>query len=304
MEPIIVVVGPTAVGKTKLGIELAKLYDGEIISGDALQVYRGMDIGTAKVTVEEKAIINHHLVDILNPDQPYSVAQFQANVRQKIQEIQMRNKRVIIVGGTGLYIKAALYDYVFEKTAANYQEYIIKYQDLTNEELLTRLKVVDQASAEKIHVNNRQRLIRALEIYETTGTTKSAMEAKQEHKLVYPVKLIGLTLDRDVLYQRINHRVDLMMAKGLEKEIRSLLDQGYDFSLQAMKAIGYKEWQAYFAGNRSLEEVGEQIKKNSRNFAKRQYTWFNNQMNVNWIKVDLEYFSKTIKEATMLIDAG
>lgn len=294
MKKVVVVVGPTGVGKTKMGVALAKYFDGEVISGDSMQIYKLMNIGTAKVTTEEMEDIPHHLIDIKNPKENYSVKEFQEEVRLKIDEISARQKLPIIVGGTGLYIKATLYDYVFSESQIDHQEYIEKYKNYSNEELYEFLKKIDLESAASLHPNNRQRVLRAIAIYESTGTKKSDLLAKQEHKLLYDVKFIGLTLPRDVLYKRINERVDSMMNQGLLQEIEMLMKMNLSPELQSMKAIGYKEWFAYYQGNQNLEETIELIKKNSRNYAKRQYTWFNNQVPVKWFDVNLNDFDDTV----------
>ena len=299
MEKVIVIVGPTGVGKTKMGVALAKYFNGEVISGDSMQIYKTMDIGTAKVTVAEMAGVKHHLINIKEPTESYSVKDFQDEVRLKIKEISSRGKLPIIVGGTGLYIKAALYDYEFGESQMDHQEYVNKYQDHTNEQLYDLLLKIDEASAKELQPNNRQQVLRAIAIYESTGVKKSETLAKQNHELIYDARFIGLTLERDVLYERINQRVDLMMEQGLYQEIEKLMKKNYSSSLQSMKAIGYKEWFAYFQGNQSLEETLELIKKNSRNYAKRQYTWFNNQLPVEWFKVNLNDFDETI---SMVID--
>lgn len=294
MKKVVVVVGPTGVGKTKMGVALAKYFDGEVISGDSMQIYKLMNIGTAKVTTEEMEDIPHHLIDIKNPKENYSVKEFQEEVRLKIDEISARQKLPIIVGGTGLYIKATLYDYVFSESQIDHQEYIEKYKNYSNEGLYEFLKKIDLESAASLHPNNRQRVLRAIAIYESTGTKKSDLLAKQEHKLLYDVKFIGLTLPRDVLYKRINERVDSMMNQGLLQEIEMLMKMNLSPELQSMKAIGYKEWFAYYQGNQNLEETIELIKKNSRNYAKRQYTWFNNQVPVKWFDVNLNDFDDTV----------
>lgn len=295
MEKVLVIVGPTGVGKTKMGVALAKYFNGEVISGDSMQIYKTMDIGTAKVTVAEMEGVRHHLIDIKEPTESYSVKDFQDEVRLKIKEISSRGKLPIIVGGTGLYIKAALYDYEFGESQMDHQEYVNKYQNYTNKQLYDLLLKIDEVSAKVLHPNNRQRVLRAIAIYESTGVKKSETLAKQNHELIYDAKFIGLTLDRDVLYDRINQRVDLMMEQGLLHEIDELMKKNYSSSLQSMKAIGYKEWFAYYQGHQSLEETLELIKKNSRNYAKRQYTWFNNQLPVKWFKVNLNDFNETIK---------
>lgn len=293
---VLCIVGPTAVGKTKMSIELAKQLNGEIISGDSMQIYRGMDIGTAKATMDERQGIPHHLIDEKNPDEPYSVAAFQQTVRAKMEEIKSRGKLPIIVGGTGLYIKSVLYDYEFAGESESKEIDEAKYGHLSNEELHAKLAAVDEAGAKDIHPNNRKRVIRALEIYETSGVKKSEMIEKQEHKMIYDACLIGLTDDRTVLYDRINKRVDMMYETGLVEEVKALFDEGIPDESQSIRAIGYKELYDYFKGFISLEESKELIKRNSRRYAKRQYTWFNNQMDVTWFKVDVQHFDKTVQE--------
>lgn len=293
---VLCIVGPTAVGKTKMSIELAKQLNGEIISGDSMQIYRGMDIGTAKATMDERQGIPHHLIDEKNPDEAYSVAAFQQTVRAKMEEIKSRGKLPIIVGGTGLYIKSVLYDYEFAGESESKEVDEAKYGHLSNEELHAKLAAVDEAGAKDIHPNNRKRVIRALEIYETSGVKKSEMIEKQEHKMIYDACLIGLTDDRTVLYDRINKRVDMMYETGLVEEVKALFDEGIPDESQSIRAIGYKELYDYFKGLISLEESKELIKRNSRRYAKRQYTWFNNQMDVTWFKVDVQHFDKTVQE--------
>lgn len=298
MEKVIVVIGPTSVGKTKMGVALAKKLNGEVISGDSIQVYRQMDIGTAKVTIEEMEGVTHHCIDILDPKDQYSVHDFQQTVRKQITEITNRGHVPIIVGGTGLYIKAALYDYTFSEMENNHDEINKKYKDYTNEQLYAHLKQIDEESAKILHFNNRRRVLRAIEIYEQTGQKKSEMINEQEHICLYDAYFVGLTLPRELLYERINLRVDLMMKNGLQGEMESLIKQGLTRENQSMKAIGYKEWFDYFEGKCDLNEVSENIKKHSRQYAKRQYTWFKNQFDVHWYDVCLENFSKTIEEVS------
>ena len=298
MEKVIVVIGPTSVGKTKMGVALAKKLNGEVISGDSMQVYRQMDIGTAKVTIEEMEGVTHHCIDILDPKDQYSVHDFQQTVRKQITEITNRGHVPIIVGGTGLYIKAALYDYTFSEMENNHDEINKKYKDYTNEQLYAHLKQIDEESAKILHFNNRRRVLRAIEIYEQTGQKKSEMINEQEHFCLYDAYFVGLTLPRELLYERINLRVDLMMKNGLQGEMESLIKQGLTRENQSMKAIGYKEWFDYFEGKCDLNEVSENIKKHSRQYAKRQYTWFKNQFDVHWYDVCLENFSKTIEEVS------
>lgn len=298
MEKVIVVIGPTSVGKTKMGVALAKKLNGEVISGDSMQVYRQMDIGTAKVTIEEMEGVTHHCIDILDPKDQYSVHDFQQTVRKQITEITNRGHVPIIVGGTGLYIKAALYDYTFSEMENNHDEINKKYRDYTNEQLYNHLKQIDEESAKILHFNNRRRVLRAIEIYEQTGQKKSEMINEQEHICLYDAYFVGLTLPRELLYERINLRVDLMMKNGLQGEMESLIKQGLTRENQSMKAIGYKEWFDYFEGKCDLNEVSENIKKHSRQYAKRQYTWFKNQFDVHWYDICLENFSKTIEEVS------
>ncbi|MDE6953821.1 MAG: tRNA (adenosine(37)-N6)-dimethylallyltransferase MiaA [Erysipelotrichales bacterium] len=294
MNKVIVVVGPTGVGKTKMGVELAKVFDGEIISGDSMQIYKQMDIGTAKVTKEETQGITHHLVDIKDPTDSYSVKEFQETVRKKIQEILSKGKTPILVGGTGLYIKATLYDYEFSETQDNHEDIKEKYAHLDNHQLYNYLMSIDQSSALELHENNRQRVLRAIGIYEQTGQRKSEQLAKQKHECIYDAYFVGLTIDRELLYERINQRVDVMKNLGLEKEVCSLYKNGLTRAHQSMKAIGYKEWFDYFEGLCSLDDVYENIKKHSRQYAKRQYTWFKNQFDMHWYEVDLTCFDKTV----------
>ena len=290
MTRVIVVVGPTSVGKTRMGVELAKRLNGEIISGDSMQIYKHMDIGTAKVTVDEMEGIKHHCIDILEATDSYSVKDFQKTVRQKIEEISYNGKVPIIVGGTGLYIKAALYDYQFQDEDTKHEEYVEKFKDYSNDELHQYLMNIDVLSAKELHPNNRRRVLRAIEIFENTGRKKSDVIASQQHQCLYDTYFIGLTLEREILYQRINQRVDKMRDMGLEKEVTDLYKLGLTRDFQSMKAIGYKEWFDYFDGLISLDDVYENIKKHSRQYAKRQYTWFKNQFDVHWYDVNIECF--------------
>ena len=291
MKKVIAVCGPIAVGKTRMGVSLAEALHGEVISGDSMQIYRTMDIGTAKVTEEEMQGIIHHMIDIKNPDETFSVSEFQKEVRHYIDTIDMP----IVVGGTGLYIKGALYDYTFEETESKHDEIKAKYAHYTNEELHQYLASFDPQSALDLHPNNRQRVLRAIEIYEESGKRKSDILEAQEHKPVYDIYFVGLTLPRPILYDRINKRVDLMIEQGLE-EVKKIYDSGLSRNAQSMKAIGYKEWFDYFEGSKTKEQIIEEIKKHSRNYAKRQYTWFNNQFDVHWYDVNLEDFDSTIHQ--------
>lgn len=278
MKKVLVIVGPTSVGKTAFGVRCAKELNGEIISGDSIQIYKGLDIGSAKVKEEEKQDIPHYLIDIKEAYENYSVKEFQEKGRELIDKITEINKLPIVVGGTGLYIKALLYDYTFfDEEEADEQ-----FEDLTNEQIYSLLEKEDPKALETIHVNNRKRLVRALNIVKKHGIGISSIKESQEHKPIYDIKLIGLTKDREKLNEDINLRVEMMFKEGLEKEVKGLLDNGIKFSNQSMQAIGYKEFKDYYEDNKTVDDVKEEIKSNTRHFAKRQYTWFNNQMNIEW----------------------
>ncbi|MCP8969086.1 tRNA (adenosine(37)-N6)-dimethylallyltransferase MiaA [Ectobacillus ponti] len=287
-EKVIVIVGPTAVGKTKLGIDLAKQLDGEVISGDSMQIYRGMDIGTAKVTQEEMDGVIHHMIDIRDPEDSFSVAEFQALVRGHIRDISARGRLPIIVGGTGLYIQAVLYDYIFSEEQDSDPELRRQLEEKAEAEgaeaVHRMLQEADPESAARIHPNNVRRVIRALEIYAVTGRTMSEGLERQEQKLLYRAALIGLTMEREKLYDRINRRIDLMMQQGLLEEVQALFQRGIRGS-QSIQAIGYKELYAYLDGHIGLEEAVEALKTNSRRYAKRQFTWFRNKLDVEWFDV-------------------
>ncbi len=281
MEKIIVIVGPTAVGKTKISIELAKKINGEIINGDAMQVYQGLDVITAKIKPFEMEGIPHHLFSFLPIKENYSVADYQKNLRNKIKEVQNRKKVPIIVGGTGLYIKAALYDYQFNEQEDTHQEIQEKYKNYTNQELYDYLKNIDVESALILHPNNRRRVLRAIEIYEQNGQTKSEMLKQQEHKLLYPCCFIGLTMDTELLNQRINQRVEEMFLDNVVEEI-----QNNPTTSTASKAIGYQQIKDYIQHKISLDECKEQIKLRTRQYRKRQMTWLKHQFNVTWFDVN------------------
>ena len=274
---ILCVVGPTGVGKTKLSVELAKHYNAIIVNGDSMQVYKELNIGTAKVTDKEKEGVEHLLFDIVDVNDMYTVYDYQKDLRRILDE--NKDKNIVIVGGTGLYLKAGLYNYVF-----NEEENNETFDDLTNEELYELVMKKDESC--DIHINNRKRMIRFLNREENI---------KDKDKLLYDVKFIGLTTDRDTLYDRINKRVDIMVKDGLIEEVKSLYDRNIR-SKSIMTGIGYKELYEYFDGNISLEEALDLIKQRSRKYAKRQYTWFNNQMDVKWFDVDFDVFNNTIKE--------
>ena len=288
LDKVLVLTGPTGVGKTKLSLYLAKKYNGEIISGDSIQVYKGMDILSAKIKENEKEGIPHHLIDCLEINEDCNVYMFQQMVRQKISEIVSRKHLPIIVGGTGLYLKASLYDYNFlETTDEN------TYSDLSDDEVYELLKEKDPIEANKLHPHNRKRVVRALNIIESSGKTKQEINDAQEHKLVYDALFICLTKDREELYDDINKRVDIMFEEGLLDEVTHL--ETLNPSRNARQAIGYKEFIPYFNHEISLEEVKEQIKKNTRKFAKRQFTFFRHQLPVKFFdKKDVEDIDKYI----------
>ena len=277
MKDIIVIVGPTGVGKTKLSIELAKRFDAEIINGDSVSIYKELNIGSAKPSIEEREGIVHHLIDIKDPSEDYTVYDYQKDVRSLIEEINSRRKRIIIVGGTGLYIKAALYDYKFTDGTT-----------LSNEELLDRINKYD--IKDKLEVNNRKRLVRLLNKLENNEEL-----TYNKDKLLYPIKVIGLTTNRDLLYERINKRVDIMIENGLLDEINSLKDKYMD-SRVLNTGIGYKEFYEYLYSNKSLDRVITEIKQDSRRFAKRQYTFFNHQFKTKWFDVNFDNFNETIDD--------
>lgn len=285
---VIAIVGPTASGKTALSIQLAKVLGGEIINGDAMQVYKGLDIGTAKITEAEMDGIPHHLFDIKDADEPFSVAEYQLLVRNAIDVISAKGKTPIIVGGTGLYIQSVLFDFRFTEEAADLTVRNRLEQELQEygaEYLYAKLGTLDSKSAEKIHPNNHRRLVRALEIIEVTGKTKNDHEEDVGHAPLYDHLLIGLELERAILYERISHRVDLMVKNGLVLEAKELWDSGIR-SMQSVQAIGYKEVHQSFEGKLDLEEAFELIKKNTRNYAKRQMTYFRNKLDISWLNAE------------------
>ncbi|PAQ15971.1 tRNA (adenosine(37)-N6)-dimethylallyltransferase MiaA [Bacillaceae bacterium SAOS 7] len=303
-EKLIVLIGPTAVGKTALSIELAHRFNGEIISGDSMQIYRGMDIGTAKINEAEMEGIPHHLLNIKDPDESFSTAEFQTIVREKITDISSKGKLSMIVGGTGLYIQSVIYDYHFSDRGKDEQFRLDLEKEVDSrgkQALYEELVSVDPEAASHIHPNNVRRVIRALEIYRTTGKKMSEYQAEQQPNLLYDTVIIGLTMDRALLYERINDRIDQMMDEGLLEEVKGLWDKGIREG-QAVQAIGYKELFSYFRNEVTLEEAVEQLKQNSRRYAKRQLTWFRNKMNVHWFDLsEEESRSKKINEISDFI---
>lgn len=276
MKPqVLVIMGFTASGKSALAIDLAQKFNGEIISADSVAIYRGMDIGSAKPTLNELCLVKHHLIDCLDICQSYDVSQFVSEAKKLIVDICSRGKLPIIVGGTGLYIRALLYDYQFvdeEKLDDDYDNY-------SNEQLMDLLKTLDYERSQKIHINNRVRLLRGVRALVQGGLTYADIDQFQSKEMVFDTKLYFLSGDRQMIYERINQRVDEMMARGLLNEVSNLSLKGKLLaSYRSLNAIGYREFAGYFNQEMTLEQVVELIKKNSRNFAKRQLTWFKNQM--------------------------
>ena len=281
---ILVVVGPTGVGKTKMSVELAKRYNAEIINADSMQFYKGLDIGTAKVTESEKEGIKHHLFDICDVTDMYTVYDYQKDGRKLIEELEKQNKNIVIVGGTGLYIKALLYDYKFKQ-----EEELDDYNDLTNEEIYEKIK--KYTNDFDVHINNRKRLIRLLNKYE-----QDLIEDKNGNKKLYDFKMIGLTTDRETLYKKIDDRVDKMVENGLIEEAKSFYDKKI-YSKALETGIGYKELYKAFDNEITLDEAIDLIKKNSRHYAKRQYTFFKNQFeDITWYQTNYDDFNKTVEE--------
>ncbi len=283
MKNIIVILGPTGVGKTKMSVELAKKINAEVINADSVQVYKKLNIGSGKVTKDEMEGVTHHLFDIVDAESYYSVYDYQKNARRKIDEILKKGKRVILVGGTGLYIKAALYDYKFSK-----EDKHVNMDNYSNDEIYEMIKNIDKDI--NIDKNNRQRLERYY-----NRLINNDVKSNGKDKCLYDIDLIGLTTERNNLYNIIDKRVDSMFQNGLVDEINSLKED-YKTSRVLNTAIGYKEFKDYFDG-KSLEYVKDEIKKNSRHYAKRQYTFFNNQFdNIKWFDVNYKNFDKTAND--------
>lgn len=294
MGKILIITGATATGKTAFAIECAKELNGEIISCDSMQIYRLLDIGTAKPTLEEQSAVPHHLIDVVDAGDEFSVQQFVTLASKKIEEIESRGKLPIIVGGTGLYIRSLIYPYSFcsSKKDEKIRDELNKILDEKGGDYLySMLENVDMESAKKIHKNDTKRVIRALEIFKTTGKKKSE-QTIEEVKPRYDYALVALTMPREKLYERINKRVDLMFEIGLENEISNLLKNGVvNKNSQSMSAIGYKEFFDYFEGKKSIDETRELIKKNSRNYAKRQETFIRGFKDAKWFEDKSEALS-------------
>ena len=267
-------------GKSETALEIAKAIDAEIINGDAFQCYKEMDIGVAKPDAKYLKEVPHHLYSFIDVNHDYSIAEYQINLRKKIEELLSIGKNIIIVGGSGLYIRSALYDYDFKE---NKDVDMSKYEAMDNRTLHDELRKIDPKEAEKIHMNNRKRVLRAIEIYLSVGENKSEIISKQEHKPLYDVRFFVRDIDRDLLYKRIDSRVDQMLEKGLFDEVKNLYKK-YGASPRAFQAIGYKELIACLEGKTNYETAVEKIKQNTRNYAKRQLTYIRHQFPVEYYK--------------------
>ncbi|TLP91416.1 tRNA (adenosine(37)-N6)-dimethylallyltransferase MiaA [Staphylococcus xylosus] len=303
---LIVLVGPTAVGKTEFSIELAKKVNGEIISGDSMQVYKHMDIGTAKITQDEMSGVPHHMIDILEPDENFSAYEFKNRAQRLIKEITTRGRVPIIAGGTGLYIQSLIYNYDFEDETISEQKSLEieakldELDQLSNEALHQYLASFDEVSAQDIHPNNRKRVRRAIQYYLKTKKLLSSRKKVQQFTENYDTLLLGIEMSRDILYQKINKRVDIMLERGLLSEVQQLVDNGYETS-QSMQAIGYKEIVPVIKQELSLDEATEKLKQHSRNYAKRQMTWFKNKLDVLWLDREKMSLSLMLEEVSVQI---
>lgn len=286
--PLLVILGPTATGKTDVAIEIALFTGGEVISADSMLIYKYMDIGTAKPGLEERKDVIHHLIDVVSPSEDFSVARYQAMAREAINNIYIKRKLPILAGGTGLYITSLVDGFKFSEVGIDYKlrenlnEFAIKRG---KESLHYRLKKVDPKTAERLHPNDQKRIIRALEIYEKTGRPLSSFDTQWGRGSEYEFQMFGLYMSREKLYQKINDRVDMMIKKGLVEEVRELLDMGYATDLISMQGLGYKEIAGYLRGDIELGRAVELLKRNTRRFAKRQFTWFRRDKRIQWINV-------------------
>ncbi len=293
-------------GKTEFSIELAKKVNGEIISGDSMQVYKQMDIGTAKITQDEMSGIPHHMIDILEPDENFSAYEFKNRAQRLIKDIIARGRVPIIAGGTGLYIQSLIYNYEFEDETISEQKSLeieaklSELDKLSNEALHRYLASFDEVSAQEIHPNNRKRVRRAIQYYLKTKKLLSSRKKVQQFTENYDTLLLGIEMSRDILYQRINKRVDIMLERGLVSEVQQLVDNGYETS-QSMQAIGYKEIVPVIKQELSLDEATEKLKQHSRNYAKRQMTWFKNKLDVLWLDREKMSLSLMLEEVSVQI---
>lgn len=299
--PLIILTGPTAVGKTDLSIQLAKAVDAEIVSADSMQIYKYMDIGSAKVTEEEMQGVKHYLVDEIEPDMPFSVSEYKRMAEEYIDEISSRGKNVIVTGGTGLYLNSLIYDMDFGKSDANQE-----LREELNKELeengpaymYEKLVSLDKEAAERIHPNNTKRVIRAIEVAMSGEKMNDFSKDLRYNKKYRPI-IIVLNRDRQALYDRINLRVDIMLKNGLIEEVKGLLEKGYTKDMISMQGIGYKEIIKYFDGEYTLDESIEIIKRDSRRYAKRQLTWFRRYEDAKWFEIDKFDSAEELKDAVV-----
>ena len=303
---ILAIAGPTASGKTALSIEMAKRYNGEIVSCDSMQIYKFMNIGTAKPTKEEMDGIPHYMIDEISPDESFSVVQYVERARGYIDDILSRGKLPVLVGGTGLYLDSVINNTKFSDGESD-EEYRNELYALAEKEgngaVHKLLQEIDKESAEKIHENNLRRVIRALEIYKTTGKTMTQVNLESVQEPLYDSLIIGLDVERQMLYERINRRVDIMISDGLLDEVREIMKMGINKDTTAMQAIGYKELVSYFEGHCTLDEAIEKIKQESRRYAKRQMTWLRRNEKINWIVLQNDYnYDKIVKQSYVLAD--
>lgn len=306
-KPLCLIVGPTAIGKTEVSIKLAKKLNGEIISADSMQIYKYMNIGTAKIAENEKEEIPHYMIDIINPDENFTVAEYKKMALKYINNIHRKNKLPIIVGGSGLYINSIVYNLNFTKVSPNEElrkEYNKLAETYGNQYIYNKLKAIDPKSAKRINQNDTKRIIRAIEIYHSTGKPMSCYyDNFRKENDNFNIIMIGLVMNRHELYEKINNRVDMMIQNGLIQEVEHLLKMGYNENLKSMEALGYKEIIMYLKGQLTLNDATNQIKKKTRNFAKRQLTWFRRDNRIKWINLDefnnkneaIEYIIKYVK---------
>lgn len=307
MNPLIIIVGPTAVGKTALGVDLARTIDGEIISADSVQVYKYLNIGSAKPTIAEQQNIPHHLIDFLEPDQPYTAAQFQLEANSLINKIREYNHVPIVLGGTGLYVRSLLDPYDFSECSPEHLRK--KWTDFLRtkgkEALFETLKKLDPLSAERLHINDTIRVIRALEVFELTGKTLSSQRQSENSYLPLDNSIIyiGLTAPREILYQRINLRCEQMLSQGLLEETQQILQKGYSPKLKPLRSIGYRHaiWHLY--GFVTLDEMLRLLKRDTRHFAKRQLTWFLRDPRITWYDITQTSIENIVEEISLTCEA-
>ncbi len=279
-DKLLIICGPTASGKSELAVFAAQKFNGEVISADSMQIYKNMNIGTAKVTIPEMAGIPHHLIDVIEPNQSFSVAEYKENAEKILKDLSSRNKNAIIAGGTGLYINSLIYDYSYGNSSANTEireKYKLLAEEKGNDYIYNILKKLNPERAAQLHPNDRFRIVRALELIESDTPI-----IQDSQSLIRDYKAIAINQERELLYDKINKRVDKMFELGLLNEVADLIKNGLSFDNQSMKAIGYKEFKAYFDKTATIEEVKDKIKQNSRNYAKRQITWFKKLPNIVW----------------------